>query len=77
MGLPIAPVTANIFMECLEDKALENAPVTPRYWWRYVDDFFAIVSRSSSFTVETEMKEHEPVADRNFCKHNNCNVQFK
>ncbi|XP_013142201.1 PREDICTED: uncharacterized protein LOC106106199 [Papilio polytes] len=45
MGSPIAPVVANIFMEHLEDNALRTAPFKPRYWWRYVDDVFAIVTR--------------------------------
>lgn len=45
MGSPIAPVVANIFMEYFEEVSLRTAPFIPRYWWRYVDDVFAIVSR--------------------------------
>ncbi|XP_013133489.1 PREDICTED: uncharacterized protein LOC106099477 [Papilio polytes] len=45
MGSPIAPVVANIFMEHFEKEALNSAPIKPRYWLRYVDDVFAIVSR--------------------------------
>lgn len=78
MGSPIAPVTANIFMEWFEEKALETAPVRPRYWWRYVDDVFAIVSRDSlselighlnklhdkvEFTVERENEGVLPFLD--------------
>ncbi|XP_026746572.1 uncharacterized protein LOC113507847 [Trichoplusia ni] len=44
MGSPLAPVVANIFMEWFEEKALESANVKPRYWWRYVDDIFAVVA---------------------------------
>ncbi|XP_026738703.1 uncharacterized protein LOC113501699 [Trichoplusia ni] len=47
MGSPLAPVVANIFMEWFEEKALESANVKPRYWWRYVDDIFAVVARDS------------------------------
>ncbi|XP_073956538.1 uncharacterized protein [Choristoneura fumiferana] len=78
MGSPIAPVTANIFMEWLEEKALNSGPVAPRYWWRYVDDVFAIVSRDSvsqfadylntlhdkvKFTVERENDGQLPFLD--------------
>ncbi|KAH9639538.1 hypothetical protein HF086_007744 [Spodoptera exigua] len=45
MGSPLAPVVANIFMEWFEGQALASAPVRPRYWWRYVDDVFAIINR--------------------------------
>ncbi|XP_026741900.1 uncharacterized protein LOC113503954 [Trichoplusia ni] len=47
MGSPLAPVVANIFMEWFEKKALDSANVKPRYWWRYVDDIFAVVARDA------------------------------
>ena len=38
MGSPLLPIVANIYMEAFEDKALEEFPVRPRMWLRYVDD---------------------------------------
>lgn len=47
MGSPLAPLVANIFMEWFERKALNSTVVKRRYWWRYVDDIFAIVDRDA------------------------------
>ena len=40
MGSPLSPTVANLFMESLEEKALESSPQKPRIWLRYVDDTF-------------------------------------
>ena len=40
MGSPISPVVANIYMEFLEQEALETAQTKPDIWLRYVDDTF-------------------------------------
>jgi hypothetical protein len=42
MGSPLSPVIANIFMEKFETDALLSAPLTPRCWYRYVDDVFVV-----------------------------------
>ena len=38
----MAPSYANIFMDRLERRLIENAEVKPRIWWRYIDDFFIV-----------------------------------
>ena len=38
MGSPLSPGLSNLFMEFFEDKAQKEAPHTPKYWRRYVDD---------------------------------------
>lgn len=61
MGSPIAPVVANIFMEWYESLALSTAHVKPRYWWRYVDDIFAIIDKEglSGFTDHLNNLHHK------------------
>ena len=42
MGSPLSPAIANFFMERFEEEALNTAPWKPLYYFRYVDDTFAI-----------------------------------
>ena len=45
MGSPISAVVANLYMEFLEELALESAPSRPRLWKRYVDDTCCILRK--------------------------------
>ena len=45
MGSPVSPLTANIFMEDFERKALSSYPNPPRFWGRYVDDTMVIIKK--------------------------------
>ena len=38
MGSPLSPIVAKIFLEHLEDKAINSTPEKPQQWRRYVDD---------------------------------------
>ena len=42
MGSPLSPIVANLYMEHLEQIALQTASLSPRLWLRYVDDTFVI-----------------------------------
>ena len=42
MGTRMAPSYANLFMGNFEHLAIENAPLKPIVWWRYIDDIFMI-----------------------------------
>jgi hypothetical protein len=41
-GSPLSPIIANLFMEDLENNALNSSPFKPKYWNRFVDDNFVI-----------------------------------
>ena len=43
MGSQICLIMANIYMEDLEQRALQTSPFSPRFWKRYVDDNFAVI----------------------------------
>ena len=47
MGSPLSPVAVNIFMEWLEEKAIDTAltECKPKFWKRYVDDILEIIDR--------------------------------
>ena len=42
MGSLVSPIVANIYMEYLEQKALNTAAHPARFWCRFVDDTFVI-----------------------------------
>ena len=56
MGSPVSPIVANLFMEDLEQRAMESAPddLRPKFWKRYVDDTLEVIRRGK---VE-EWSEH-------------------
>ena len=46
MGSPVSPIVTNLYMEYFERETLHTAS-TPRHWFRFVDDTFAIQHESS------------------------------
>ena len=47
MGSPVSAVTANLYMESLEQQAITTSAYKPRIWKRYVDDTFTILDRGN------------------------------
>ena len=48
MGGSASPVIANLFMEHFERVALQNSPITPKIWYRYVDDACVIFRKTDT-----------------------------
>ena len=48
MGSPVSAVVANLYMEFIEELALETAPIRPRLWKMCVDDTFDIFRKGST-----------------------------
>ena len=42
MGSPLSPIIANLFMEHLEEEAIQSPPSQPAVWTHYVDNTFVI-----------------------------------
>ena len=54
MGSPLSPVLATLFMEEFEEKVIAEAPHTPKFWGRYVDDTGIVVQKKH----EDELFQH-------------------
>ena len=78
MGSPVSPVVANIFMEFVEEVAINTSPSPLRFWKRYVDDTFCFLQKTAvdevlqhlnsisptiKFTVEQEKDGRLPFLD--------------
>lgn len=66
MGSPLSPVVANLFMEHLEERALNTTALRPKMWIRYVDDTFVIWPHGNA-----ELKEFH-----RHLNHQNTSIQF-
>ena len=56
MGSPLGPTFANFFMAEVENRALENIPVRPSLYCRYVDDIFTICEDDVFETLTHELE---------------------
>ena len=71
MGSPVSPVVANVYMEVIENTAIETTQTKPKTWKRFMfDDSFSIIKKTVitsffnslnnidpniSFTIELEL----------------------
>ena len=42
MGSPLLPVVAKHYVEAFEKRALWSSTLSPKRWWRYVDNIFVV-----------------------------------
>ena len=47
MGMKMAPCFANIFMASIEQTFIDNSPLTPLSYVRFIDDIFMIWTHGS------------------------------
>ena len=62
MGSPLSPVAVNLFMEWLEDKAIDTDPegCKPKIWKRYVDDVLEIIDRGQMQNLTDHLNQLTP-----------------
>ena len=68
MGSPVSPIVANLYMEHLEQRALDTAPTEykPRLWKRYVDDILEIVNKDSVSLLTDHLNQVDPTDNIKF-----------
>ena len=68
MGSPVSLLTANIFMEWLEQRVIHTAPLDqkPRLWKRYVDDILEIVKKNTAETLTDHLNQVDPTSSIKF-----------
>ena len=54
MGTELAPNYANLFMDMFENKALDNYPLKPLIWKRFIDDIFLIWTHIAMGSLQVE-----------------------
>ncbi|XP_014672559.1 PREDICTED: uncharacterized protein LOC106813029 [Priapulus caudatus] len=57
MGSPVSQIVANLYMEDLEQTAINTASehIKPRFWKRYVDDILAVVTKGSTRILDDHL----------------------
>ena len=68
MGSPVSPIVANLFMEDLEQRAIESAPeeLRPKLWKRYVDDTLEVIKRGKVEEWSTHLNSMDPTGSIKF-----------
>ena len=68
MGSPVSPIVANLFMEDLEQRAMENAPddLRPKLWKRYVDDTLEVIRRGKVMEWSEHLNHMDPTGSIKF-----------
>ena len=60
MGGSASPVIVNLFMEHFERVALQHSPITPKIWYRFVDDTCVILRKTDTETLFEYINSQNP-----------------
>ena len=60
MGSPVSPITCNMYMEHLEEKAIAETDHKPLWWFRYVDDTHTKLKRDHSEEFTRHLNQIDP-----------------
>ena len=63
MGSPVSPIVSNLFMEEIEEKALNETTTPPKIWKRFVDDIFSIIKKDAVSAFHHELNNIDPDID--------------
>ena len=68
MGSPVSPIVANLFMEDLEQRAMESASaeLRPTLWKRYVDDTLEVIKRGKVDAWSAHLNNMDPTGSIKF-----------
>ena len=60
MGSPVSPIVCNLYMEHLEDLAIQSAPHPPVWWYRYVDDTYTKLKKEHAQEFTDHLNSIDP-----------------
>ena len=60
MGSPVSPVVADIFIDELDKKALEELHAPPKIWHRFVDNVISVILSSDEAWLLDHLNEQHP-----------------
>ena len=68
MGSPVSPIVANLFMEDLEQRAMESASaeLRPTLWKRYIDDTLEVIKRGKVDAWSEHLNNMDPTGSIKF-----------
>ena len=68
MGSPVSPIVANLFMEDLEQRAMESASaeLRPTLWKRYVDGTLEVIKRGKVVAWSAHLNNMDPTGSIKF-----------